>query len=68
MTKFSDHIYDSTGLVYPIKFLMLQAIIIEVSFYCYDKVAQMHTKLSYIFVIWPLSIFEKSGQMAINTV
>ena len=43
--------------VYPIKFLLLQIVIIEASLYGCDKLAilaQIHTSLSYIYVIWVL--------------
>ena len=37
--------FDSTGPVYPIKFLLLQTIIIEVSLYCCDKVENFGTNI-----------------------
>ena len=59
MAKFTELLKRSTRPVYPIKFLVLQTIINEVSMYCYNKyvvvtinkqiLAQMHTSLCYIY-------------------
>ena len=43
--------FDSTRPIYPLKFLLLQTIMIEVSLYYCDKqiLAQIHTSLCYIY-------------------
>ena len=65
--------FDSTKPVYPIKFLLLQMIVIEVSLYCWYKYTTFGTNthnpqlyiLSFGCFLFSLA-FKKSGQMTIN--
>ena len=69
--KFTDHLIVPDLAIYPIKFLLLQTIIIEVSLYC-DKLANFSSNthsLSYIYchlAVSSNSILNKNGQMTIH--